>query len=349
MTSVNVLGIESSCDETSIAVVNNGNEILSNVIYSQLEEHAKFGGVVPELASRAHLEKINSIYELAIQQSGITLQEIDAIAVTSHPGLTGSLMIGANFAKSLSLVSKLPVILVNHLQAHLYAVGLQGYQFKYPFLGLLLSGGNSAIYKVLSAVKIIQIADTLDDACGEAFDKAASILELGYPGGPQIEKAAIKYATIHQLDHKYREKSSLFPRLLKNLPRTKLGFSFSGIKTAVRHAALKMNPSEKSRVAFDFQNTVFELILRNLDRAVDLTGIRTIVASGGVLANGVLRDNLDDLAAKKNIDIQYPHSKALCTDNAAMVAAMGYHYLQNQTGFADSDFDVSSKSCLPSQ
>ncbi len=325
------LGIESSCDETSVAVVRNGRESLANVIYSQIKEHAPFRGVVPEIASRAHLEKINYVYQGAMEKAGVAPEDLDYVAVTNRPGLTGSLMIGAGFARCLSLVHGVPVIPADHLEAHFYAVRLQDTQMEYPFLGLLLSGGNSAIYRVDGPLKMSVIADTRDDALGEAFDKASSILNLEYPGGPVIERMASTCES---------RRESLFPPLLKNTSGSEIAFSFSGIKTAVLRAA--QAGEEPTRICRDFQASVFELVERMLKRAVRRTGIRRIIASGGVLANGTLRGRLDKIADNDGLTLDYPRERFLCTDNAGMVAALG-HELFRAGAAAALDFPVSSK------
>ena len=310
------LGIESSCDETAIAIVKDGTKCLSNIISSQIEMHAPFNGVVPEIASRAHLEKINFVYEKALAEAGCSLGEIDYIAVTVKPGLLGSLMMGASFAKSLALVSGLPIVKIDHVEAHLYAPFLEVPRPSYPFLGLLLSGGNSALYLVKGLGELEVIADTMDDACGEAFDKVATSLGLepAYPGGPVVEKKAKEY--------KNNENSPLFKPLLKGRNASEIAFSFSGIKTAVIYAHQK--GFSVDRICHDFQATVFELIERNLKNASQRTGIKTIVAGGGVLANSSLQNRLAILAQRENIKLICPQNKILCTDNAAMVAVLGY-------------------------
>ncbi|MCR9143785.1 MAG: tRNA (adenosine(37)-N6)-threonylcarbamoyltransferase complex transferase subunit TsaD [bacterium] len=372
------LGIESSCDETSVAVVADGRRALANVIFSQIDAHAPFRGVVPEIASRAHLEKINHLYEEALRRAEIGPADLDYVAVTVCPGLIGSLMVGAQFAKCLALVHDLPVILVDHLEAHLYAPCLDeapleksgsdpadrataGYSPVYPFLGLLLSGGNSAIYRVDGPGRMTLLGDTMDDACGEAFDKIATLLDLPYPGGPHIEAAAREYEARpdteafagfpgHAGDPQLgRNGLCIFPRLLRNLRADQLAFSFSGIKTAVARA--HREGIDPGRICRDFQQTAFELVERNLRRAVQQTGIARVVASGGVLANGFLRERLATLRpelAARGGSLTWPEQKFLCTDNAGMIAAAGY-YLRDHPGFrADRlDFGVASKRYLP--
>ena len=347
------LGIETSCDDTCLAIVENGKKCLANLFYSQNKVHAPFGGVVPELASRAHLEKINFLYEELKLQTGLTYQDLDYIAVSTQPGLLGSLMIGACFGKALALVSQLPIIKVEHIEAHLYAPYIEGEKWGYPFLGLLLSGGNSAIYQVEGVGKLYKIADTWDDACGEAFDKVASILLLAYPGGPLIEKYAKSYEKLMQKNEK---KEILFQPLLRHLSKREIAFSFSGIKTGVLRVLEEIEGQEnyKEKISYHFQKTVFELIEKNIKKASKLTGISRIVAGGGVLANQSLRDNLDKLAQSENWTLLYPKDKVLCTDNAAMVACLGYHIFSNakleeRQKYRNLGFEVDSRSHIPSK
>ena len=326
------LGIETSCDETSMAVVRNGSEILSMHVYSQFEEHSPFRGVVPEIASRSHLLKIQSVYEKVIKESGVLPEQMDFVAVTNRPGLVGSLMIGGQFAKIFSIIFDVPVVTVDHVKAHLFSPALEGNRIAYPFLGLMLSGGNSSIYRLDHFDSMEKIADTSDDALGEAFDKAATILSLPYPGGPSIEKKAEQCTA--------ENTSPLFTKLLRDRPFDDMTFSFSGIKTAVLRAHQRRE--EDSRICRDFQDTVFELVERNVLKAVHLTGITKIIASGGVLANQTLRRRLDALGKKEGLDLIYPKNKILCTDNGGMVAALGYeNFIKNE--FSALDFAVSSR------
>ncbi len=326
------IGIETSCDETSVAVVKNGRELLSNIIYSQIPEHAPFRGVVPEIAGRSHLQKINGIFEQALSEASVTAEKLDYIAVTNRPGLIGSLMMGGLLAKSLHLVYGIPLVTIDHLEAHLYAVALERDLPTYPFLGLLLSGGNSAIYRIDGPGEMTCVADTTDDALGEAYDKVASVLSLPYPGGPYVEKSAGLWTN--------RDLKSLFPLLMRNRPSTDMRFSFSGIKTAVLRAARA--GEDIHRICYDFQETVFELVERILLRAVKKTGINSIIASGGVLANGNLRDRLNQMGKSHRIDVYFPGSKTLCTDNGAMVAACGFHHFNDQN-LAASNYNVFSR------
>ena len=329
------LGIETSCDETSIAIVKDGKEILSNVVYSQVKEHEKFFGVVPEIASRSHLIKINEVFEKALEQVSLSLNEIDYIAVTTRPGLIGSLMIGAQFAKVLHCITNIPIVDIDHIEAHFYANFLERKESPtYPFLGLLLSGGNTAIYRVDGLNQLKMIGNTQDDAIGEAFDKAASILKIGYPGGPVIEKYAKNY-------YNHDNQESFFGKILKD--SQEITFSYSGIKTAFLYL-IQQNPQiDRNKVCYDFQETCFELIIRMLKKAIIKTNIKHIEAGGGVLANQRLRELLNHLSQEMNLKIYYPSNKILCTDNAAMVATLGYYYFLK--GYRSNlDFSVSSNS-----
>lgn len=314
------LGIESSCDETSIGIVEDGKILKSLQLYSQIETHAEFRGVVPEIASRAHLEKINLLLEEALVETRLSLNDMSYVAVTTRPGLIGSLMIGAQLARCISFACKIPIVTVDHLEAHLSAVFLENKTPKFPYLGVLLSGGNSSIFIVEDYGKMKLIADTSDDALGEAFDKVSSLLNLPYPGGPAVEKRAMQHSTS-------KEDVNPFPELLKDSPSDRIQFSYSGIKTSVLYY-IKKNPLTESKIneiCYHFQNTAFQLVEKNLLKAIKLTGIKTVVASGGVLANGTLRNKLEILARTKKIELHYPEKKILCTDNGAMVATLGYY------------------------
>ena len=335
--SVTILGIETSCDESSVAVVRNGSECLSNIIHSQFGLHRPFKGIVPEIASRAHLERINPIYEKALEIAKLSISDIDYIAVTNRPGLAGSLMVGAAMAKSISLVTGIPVLCVNHVQAHLYAACTEGWEPSYPFIGLILSGANSTIYIVEGVDKFQVFADTLDDACGEAFDKVANMLDLPYPGASEIERMAQTY-----LETQMRPTEiALFPSLMPKMQASKPAFSFSGIKTAVLRA--KEKAKDPQRIAYYFQETVFELVLRNLSYALKKTGISSVVAGEGVLANKILRRDLKKLCDLYKCQLCYPRKLSLCTDNAAMIASRAYYlHSAGRLKEASLDFDVYS-------
>ncbi|MCW7470328.1 tRNA (adenosine(37)-N6)-threonylcarbamoyltransferase complex transferase subunit TsaD [Leptospira kanakyensis] len=330
------LGIESSCDETSIAIVRDGKDLLSLKVYSQIDAHSPYRGVVPEIASRAHLEKINSLLAVAMDESGIEYSDLEYVAVTSYPGLVGSLMIGAQLARCISLVYGIPIVAVNHLEAHLAVIGLEQDLPPFPWLGVLLSGGNSSIYLYKDFGDLEILADTRDDSLGEAFDKVSAVLNLPYPGGPYLEAKANSYLPT-------KGEGNPFPKLLKEDGEDLIRFSYSGLKTAVLYY-LKANsenpPVEK--ISYFFQKTAFELVTRNLVKAIKKTGIRTVVAAGGVLANGTLRESLEKEKERSGFDLFYPGKKIYCTDNGAMVACLGYH-LWKQKSFVGLDFKVSPK------
>ncbi len=328
------LGIETSCDETSIGIVKDGRELLSLQTYSQIELHNKHNGIVPEIASRSHLEKINFLIDSALEESKLNLKNIDYFSVTNRPGLLGSLLIGVQTAKALSYALKKPLIPVDHLEAHLSIVQLEKKFPDYPFLGLLLSGGNSAIFLVESPDKMQTIGDTLDDALGEAFDKVGILIGLGYPAGATIEKIANEHT-------KKKGDISIFPKILKEKTE-KIQFSYSGIKTSVIHY-IKKNPKFRDnlpKLCYDFQNSVFNLVERNLLKAIEKTGIKTIVAGGGVLANTTLRERINKLAIKHKFQFIYPEKKIYCTDNGAMVACQGY-LLFDKYNKKSMDFSIS--------
>ncbi len=322
------LGLESSCDETAASIVCDGEKILSNRIFSQIELHSDFSGVVPEIASRAHLEKINLLIDEALKEAGISFDDLDYVSATNRPGLMGSLMIALQTAKTISYVKKIPLIAVNHLEAHLYAPFLEGNKPEYPFIGLLISGGNTSLYRVDGVGEMKLLGRTVDDAVGEAYDKVSKFLGLGYPGGPVIEKIA-KTAV---------KKQKLFPKIL-----TKQGdnrFSYSGLKTAVINY-LKENPdADKSEVVYSFQESALELLLRRTFSAARADNISTIVAAGGVAANGRLRELLQ-ANRLDNERILIP-SVIMCTDNAAMISGIAYHYFI-QGRYNSLETEVSSK------
>lgn len=332
------LGIESSCDETSIAIVEDGKKLISLQIHSQIENHAPFRGVVPELASRAHLEKINFLLDLALDEAHLPLSSMSYVAVTCYPGLMGSLMIGAQLARCISLVHDIPIIPVNHLEAHFSVLALEEKLPDFPMLGVLLSGGNSSIYIYHGFGNLELIGDTMDDALGEAFDKVSSILSLPYPGGPFIEREAKVYS-----ERTTKPSTPLFPKLLKESPSDKIEFSFSGLKTAVLyHVRDSKVTLDLGQVCFDFQNSAFELVLRNVKKAVTQTRIQNVIFAGGVLANGMLREQIRQTSAKEKWSSFYPDKKIYCTDNGAMVACLGY-YLWKDGVCAPIDFHVSPK------
>jgi len=363
-----VLGIESSCDETACAVVADGRGVLSNVVASQIELHARFGGVVPEIASRAHIEAINTVIAQALDESQVDPGRIAAVAVTNEPGLIGSLLVGLMAAKTLAWVWSVPLIGVNHVYAHAYAPALNDEPIDYPAAALVCSGGHTALYRCDSPIELELLGNTLDDAAGEAFDKVASILDLGYPGGPAID----------QIAGSGNPRAVRFPRSLLG-GRESLDFSFSGLKTAVLYhvngvpgairdkkaPALQAQRGRKRRsvqaaravsqehagrgikhftkqevadAAASFQAAVVDVLRIKLRRAAQKTGTKTLILGGGVSANTALRASAAGLARTLGCTLRMP-ALEFCLDNAAMVAGLGYHYLL--AGRAD-DLDLSA-------
>jgi N6-L-threonylcarbamoyladenine synthase len=328
-----ILGIESSCDETSCSLVADGTEVLSNVVASQIDLHTRFGGVVPELASRAHIEAINTVIQQAIEQSGLARADISAIAVTNEPGLIGSLLIGVMAAKTLAWAWQLPLIGVNHVYAHAYAAALNADPIQYPAVALICSGGHTALYRCAGPTEMELLGTTIDDAAGEAFDKVASILHLGYPGGPIIDKLA----------RQANPNAVAFPRSL--LGGQSLDFSFSGIKTAVLYhvngvPGKPVRPGEVDKpkgienlsagqvadIAASFQAAVVDVLRIKVRRAIKLVGAKTLTIGGGVAANSALRNALAQQAGRMHCTLRLPEFQ-YCLDNAAMTAGLAYHYL----------------------
>ncbi len=308
------LGLESSCDETSAAIVIDGSRILSNKIKSQIDIHREYYGVVPEIASRAHLEVINVLVESALNESGIDFSDIDYVAVTNRPGLIGSLLIGLQSAKAISFALKIPLVAINHIEGHLYAPFLESVKLFYPYIGLVVSGGNTALYHAAGTGALELIGKTADDAVGECFDKIAKFLDLGYPGGPVVEKLA----------RTAKEKKAIFPKILADSDDYR--FSYSGLKTAVINF-VKQNPDyPKEEIVYSFQERALEILVRRVFGAARERGIRDIVVAGGVASNGRLRELLKE-NKNDNERIIIP-SPILCTDNAAMIAGLGYQYFR---------------------
>ena len=306
------LGLESSCDETAAAVVADGKDILSNCIYSQVDLHSIYSGVVPEIASRAHLEKINPLILSALLESGSGFGDLDYVAATNRPGLIGSLMIGLQSAKTISFALGIPLVAVNHLEAHLYAPFLEGHGPGYPFMGLLISGGNTVLFEVRGPGDMEVAGRTADDAVGESYDKVAKFLGFGYPGGPVIDRLA-KGAVARK---------NLFPKILTDPGDTR--FSYSGLKTAVINYMKQFPGADKAEVAWSFQERALEILARRLFAAARDRGIKKMVVAGGVAANSRLRELLAE-QKKQDETIMIP-SPLLCTDNAAMIAGAGYMY-----------------------
>lgn len=319
------VGIESSCDDTGAALVAGGSKILANPKFDQTALHEVYGGVVPEIAGRAHLEKIPFMVDTILTAMGDASPPLirpDYVAVTMKPGLSGSLFTGYYAALAMAKAWDIELIPIHHLEAHLYAVMLEGVPIEYPFLGLLISGGNTAIYRVDDLGKVEILGDTYDDAAGEAFDKAASLLGMGYPGGPEIEKGARRFLEKNPGPHKKSENP--LPYILKGQGDS-LHFSFSGLKTALYYLLQKGDTHSSEKLAWCFQERVFEILLRNIEKAVQSTGVKRVIAAGGVMANQTLKGRLEGLCKKLGASFASPQP-ALCTDNAAMVAAAGYLY-----------------------
>lgn len=316
MENIKIMAIESSCDETSVAIVKNGREVISNVISSQIDMHKKFGGVVPEVASRMHLEVINNIVREALDEAKITLEEIDAIAVTKGPGLVGALLVGISEAKALSYACKKPLIGVNHMKGHICAALITHKELEPPFICLLVSGGHTYLVHVKGYNDMEVIGKTIDDACGEAYDKVARCLGMNYPGGPEVEKLA-KLGNEEAID---------FPRVM--LDKNSYNFSFSGLKTAVlNYLNSKKQKNEeisKEDVCASFQRAVFDVLIYKTERLMKEKNLDKLVVSGGVSANNTLRTEIEKMCEKNNFKSYFP-SKILCTDNAAMIASSGYY------------------------
>ena len=310
-----ILAIESSCDETSAAVVLNGREILSNVIASQISTHEQYGGVVPEVASRMHIEAISGVVEEALLKANITLEKIDAIGVTYGPGLVGALLVGLQFAKGLAFASKKPLVGVNHIEGHICANYIQHKELKPPFISLVVSGGHTFIVHVKDYGIYEVIGQTRDDAAGEAYDKVARALGLGYPGGPKIDKLA----------KEGNPKAITFPKA--NFHEETLDFSFSGVKSAVLNYLNKCNMQNieinKADVAASFQQAVVDVLKDNVLLTCKKKNIDTIAIAGGVASNSTLRETLINEAGKKGIKVLFP-TPILCTDNAAMIGSAAY-------------------------
>lgn len=314
MKDVIILGIESSCDETSVSVVKNGREVLSNVINTQISIHELYGGVVPEIASRNHVENISPVMKEALKEANIKMDDIDAVACTYGPGLVGALLVGISYAKALSYAANKPLIGVNHIQGHIAANYITYKDLKPPFLTLLISGGNTQLVLVKDYTEFEILGKTKDDAVGEAFDKIARVIGLGYPGGPKMDKLAKEGTPNIELPKVHVEG---------------LNFSFSGLKTAIINLHHKNPNINKADLAASFEKDVAEILLKNTKMAVKETNINKIALAGGVSANSYIRKAFKELEEKEKIQVYYPELK-LCTDNAAMIASAGYYnYLKN--------------------
>jgi N6-L-threonylcarbamoyladenine synthase len=330
-----VLGIETSCDETGVAIYDTVTKrLLADCLYSQIALHAEYGGVVPELASRDHIQKLTPLLQEAIKQANLKVSDLDGIAYTAMPGLVGALMVGAAFAKSLAFSLKIPAIAVHHLEGHLLAPFLDNsVNIEYPFVALLVSGGHSQLIEVKAFGDYNVLGESIDDAAGEAFDKTAKMLGLPYPGGPYLAKLAEE-----GISGKYR-----FPRPMTDRPG--LDFSFSGLKTAVLNAWNKLEGTaqthqSKADIALSFQEAVVDTIGIKSRRALKQTALSRLVVAGGVSANKALRENLATLGMQHDFKVFYPQ-QAYCTDNGAMIALAGA--LRLETGFKDNDLSIMVK------
>ena len=319
MKDIITLSIESSCDETAVAVLKNGREVLANIVSTQIELHKKFGGVVPEVASRKHIENIDTVYQEALDTAGIKAEDIDHIAVTYGPGLVGALLVGLSYAKALAFTLGVPLVGVNHMQGHINANYIQHKDLKPPFITLVVSGGHTHLVEVKDYQNYEILGRTRDDASGEAFDKISRAMGLGYPGGPIIDKLA-KQGNKHAIE---------FPRAYLD---DSYDFSFSGLKSAVLNYlnAQKMKKQEivVEDVAASFQEAVVEVLSTKAVNAAEEKGYKTIALSGGVAANSALREKITQMANEKGIEIKFP-GLDLCTDNAAMIGCAGYHNFIN--------------------
>ncbi len=327
-----VLGIESSCDETGIALYDTEIGLLAHALHSQVEMHAEYGGVVPELASRDHIRRVLPLTELALKDANKTLQDIDAIAYTQGPGLSGALLVGTSFAESLAFSLQIPTISVHHLEGHLLAPLLEDNPPDFPFVALLVSGGHSQLMRVDGIGEYELLGDTLDDAAGEAFDKTAKLLGLGYPGGPALSKLAQSGKPRFKL-----------PRPLLN--SGDLNFSFSGLKTSVLTLANQYQPLDdqtKADIAFEFQEAVTEVLTTKCMSALRETGLDNLIVSGGVGANAKLREKLNAATKRKLCKVSYPRLE-FCTDNGAMIAFAGAMRLKAMQNKGEKNYSFSVK------
>lgn len=316
MQDIKILGIESSCDETAASIVVNGQTILSNVINSQVPIHEQFGGVVPEIASRKHIENIAPVVLKAMNDANLSFDDLDAIAVTNRPGLIGALLVGVSFAKALAFSLGKPLLGINHIHGHIYANMLDHPEIKYPAICLVVSGGHTNLIYMKDVTSYEILGETIDDAAGEAFDKVARFIGLGYPGGPKIQKMALEGT----------------PGALQ-LPRVYLNsgnydFSFSGLKTATMNLWKKserLGNIKAADMALEFQTALVDVLASKTIRAAKEYGVSSILIAGGVAANAALRDELSKRGEQEHMKVFFPSLK-LCTDNAAMIAGVAYHY-----------------------
>ena len=312
-----ILAFETSCDETSVAVVENGTNVLSNIVSTQIDIHKEYGGVVPEIASRHHIENIMPVFEEALEKSNCKIDEIDYIAVTNKPGLIGSLLVGLMFAKSLSYSTKIPLLPVNHIDGHIFSTFIDNI-IKFPAVSLVISGGHTNIYYIDEMLKITLLGETLDDAVGEAYDKVAKALGLRYPGGPEIDRLA------------NTGKDNI------KIPKPNIdgyNFSFSGIKTYItnfiNNERMKGNEIIKEDISRSFQETILEILISKVIKVIENHDVKTLMIAGGVSANKRLREKVKEEILLSNIEVVFPKYE-YCTDNAAMIGCAAYHFLNKK-------------------
>ena len=320
MKDIITLGIESSCDETSVAIVKNGREVLSNVINTQIAIHTQFGGVVPEIASRQHVENISNVAKEALKEANMTFDDIDIIACTYGPGLVGALLVGVSYAKALSYALNKPLIGTNHIEGHIAANYITHKELTPPYLCLVVSGGHSHLVYVEDYTKFEVLGKTRDDAVGEAFDKVSRAIGLGYPGGPIIDQKAKEGKPIYKLPRTHFEN---------------LDFSFSGVKTAVLNLINKEKELNINDLCASFEEAVTDVLVENVLRAVEKLNVSKIAIAGGVSANSYLRERMQKIGSMHNLKVYYPEL-VLCTDNAAMIGAAAYYnYLDGKISGLD--------------
>jgi len=315
-----VLGIESSCDETSVSIVEDGRNVLSNVIYSQIDIHKMFGGVVPEIASRHHVEKITYVFEAALKEANVEPDDIDLVAVTTHPGLIGSLLVGINAAKIFALAHSKPLVEVDHIHGHIYANHIED-DFHFPMLALVVSGGHTELVLMKDHFNFEKLGQTLDDAVGEAYDKVGRVMDLEYPAGPKVDKLAFEGNPTYELPLVYMDKDSL-------------DFSLSGLKSAVLNtcnkAKMKNEEINIPDLACSFQNSVVKVLTDKTMLAAKKYNVKQIVVAGGCAANKGLRESMKNATDNTGIVLTFPKMK-YCTDNAAMIAVAGYFQYKTQS------------------
>lgn len=330
MKDVNILAIESSCDETSMAVVRNGNECVHMTVLTQMDTHAEFGGVVPEIASRMHTENITMVLEDTLKKANMTMDDIDAVAVTYSPGLMGSLLVGVECAKALSFVYNKPLIAVNHIAGHIYANNFEK-NMEYPLLALVVSGGHTDLIMMHGDYKFEHIGGTLDDAIGECYDKVARVLDLKYPGGPNVEKLALEGEYTYDLPIPMNDDS--------------FNMSFSGLKSSiinlVHNEKQRGNEIRRADLAHSFQTVAVDQLVRKTELAINKYGVKKMIIAGGVSANKYIRGKIAEVCEKHGVELSVPAFK-YCTDNAAMIGAAAYP-LYKEGKFADLDLNATSR------